>query len=161
MPDINKTLENMSSAELSAVLKAVTVGGTTPDAAGNVKAKKPAKKPAAKKTAKAKKPAAKKPAAKKTAKKTAKKPTAKKPASKVERKPRGQVVLTAEFLMALKKPMSGIEIAKKLKIRPVEVHRAVARLESEGHTVTATRAAPTGKTGRRAFLFMVTKKGGK
>ena len=108
-------------------------------------AKAKAEKKAPKKTAKAKKPA------KKTAKAKAT-PKAKKARAQ------SQVSVIGDFLISLNKAMSAVDVARKLKVNTVEVHRAVSRLEGQGYKVSATRAEATGKVGRRPFMYEVVSK---
>lgn len=143
----SKKPEDMSSAELKEALAKGTVGGGKPDKKGNVKPRrvKVAQKKREAKASKQAKPAKKVKAVKKTA-----------PKARKERASR--IAVIGDFLQA--HPGEGfttLELAKKFKVRLVEIHRACQRLEKLGVKVEAVRSGPTGKPGRRAFRYQVTK----
>lgn len=102
-----------------------------------------------------------KPKAKSTKVKAAPKPKAKikakapakaKTGKPVERK--GALIQAA--ILKSKRPFSATDMADSLKVKPVEVHRAVLNLESRGCHVEASLAPRKAGPGRRAFLFLVT-----
>ncbi len=68
------------------------------------------------------------------------------------------VAETASSIVALGRPVTAKELSRKLHVRPVEIHRAVAHLEREGYEVQAIRGpARPGRPGRRPFLYSITK----
>ncbi len=159
---MDQAIENMSSAELKAKLESGTVGGTTPSKTGKVKAKAIKAKPAAKSKSKTSKAPAKSKAKTKAAAKSKPKSKAK-PAAKSKAKaskPAAPSIISkiGDYMIANKgEAFKATDLAKRFKCRGVEVHRAVARLERLGATVSATRSGPTGKPGRRTFLYSLDK----